>query len=182
MTFVRRLYKKMCPWARQEDGVVAVEFALLAIPYFLFIFGIMEVSFLFLNGALLESAIMNAARKVVTGEMHSSGEGEKELALKFRANLCSEMVLTRECEKKIVIDAYDVSKDFDGFSGFAKNPPAPPTDPDNPPFDIGQGGSMIVMRATYTYTMFTPFVGHLVAGADMQLNFTSTVALQNEPF
>jgi Flp pilus assembly protein TadG len=55
-------------FARDEKGAVAVEFALLALPFFGIIFAILETSIVFFAGQILDSAVQDASRKVRTGQ------------------------------------------------------------------------------------------------------------------
>ena len=55
-------------WLRNEDGVAAIEFAIVALPFFLFVFGIVGMGLYFLASTSLEYGAEAAARKVRTGE------------------------------------------------------------------------------------------------------------------
>ncbi len=54
--------------ARDERGAVAVEFGLLALPFFGIIFAILETAVVFLAGQILDAAVQDASRNVRTGE------------------------------------------------------------------------------------------------------------------
>ena len=53
---------------RDERGAVAIEFGLLALPFFAIIFAILETSMVFFAGQVLDSAVQDASRKIRTGE------------------------------------------------------------------------------------------------------------------
>jgi Flp pilus assembly protein TadG len=61
MQFGRRL-------AREEDGVTAIEFAMVGIPFFMMLFGIMAVGLYFFSVFNIENAIETASRPFRTGE------------------------------------------------------------------------------------------------------------------
>ncbi|MBL3677209.1 MAG: pilus assembly protein [Alphaproteobacteria bacterium] len=174
MSLFKRIRARFAPWARRQEGAVAVEFALLSFPFFILVFGIIEVSFAFLSASLLEGAAASAARAVVTGQM-PQGAGAVQLANQFRVNLCARLVIIPDCDGQVQVESYVVTGSG-GFGGFTENPP---TEWD---FDVGGANDTIVIRATYNYEMLTPMVGHLIAGEDMTLPFTAIVATQNEPF
>ena len=52
---------------RDETGVTAVEFAILALPFFSIIVAIMETSVILLAGAILDSAVQDTSRVIRTG-------------------------------------------------------------------------------------------------------------------
>lgn len=53
---------------RDEKGVTALEFAMVAGPFFAFMFAIMEVAFWFIGTQALDNAVMQVGRKARTGE------------------------------------------------------------------------------------------------------------------
>ncbi|HEY8274458.1 MAG TPA: TadE/TadG family type IV pilus assembly protein [Pseudolabrys sp.] len=55
-------------WLRNDEGVAAIEFAIVALPFFLFVFGIIGFGLYFLASTSLEYGAQAAARKVRTGE------------------------------------------------------------------------------------------------------------------
>ncbi len=67
---------------RDERGVSAIEFGVLAIPFFAVIGAIFETSMVFFAGQVLDSAVNDAARKVRTGEAQAF------LISDFRDEIC----------------------------------------------------------------------------------------------
>ena len=57
--------RRLAGFARAEDGAAAVETALVATPFFLLIFGILQLAIIFLASASLENAMQTADRKSV---------------------------------------------------------------------------------------------------------------------
>lgn len=53
---------------RNEEGVTAVEFALVAFPFFVFVFAVIELGVSFVAQQMLSSATEDLARKFYTGE------------------------------------------------------------------------------------------------------------------
>ncbi|MEO8421098.1 MAG: TadE/TadG family type IV pilus assembly protein [Hyphomicrobium sp.] len=53
---------------RNDEGVAAIEFAIVALPFFLFVFGIIGIGLYFLASTSLEYGVESAGRKVRTGE------------------------------------------------------------------------------------------------------------------
>src|SRR6185369_9176211 len=59
---------RMRAFARDERGVTAIEFGVLALPFFTVIFAILQTAIMFLTSQVLDSALEDASRKVRTGE------------------------------------------------------------------------------------------------------------------
>ena len=60
-------------FARDERGVTAVEFGILALPFFTIIFAIIETAMMFFAQQTLDSAVEDASRMVRTGQAQSQG-------------------------------------------------------------------------------------------------------------
>jgi len=71
-------------FARDEQGVTAIEFGMLALPFFTLILAIIQTAIMFLGMQVLDSAVEDASRRVRTGEALTSGYTMTE----FRSLLC----------------------------------------------------------------------------------------------
>lgn len=69
---------------RDEQGAVAIEFGILAVPFFALIFAIIETSMGFFAQQILESALQDATRYIRTGQSQTTW-GQTE----FRSAICS---------------------------------------------------------------------------------------------
>ncbi len=54
-------------WRRHRDGAVSMEFAILAIPFFILLLGVMEIGYDLFVQAALDSAVETAARSIQVG-------------------------------------------------------------------------------------------------------------------
>jgi Flp pilus assembly protein TadG len=76
-TFLRRLISPAVSrghaFARDDRGVTAIEFGLLALPFFTIIFAILETTMVFFAAQILDSAVEDASRMVKTGQAQASG-------------------------------------------------------------------------------------------------------------
>lgn len=76
-TFLRRLISPAVSrgraFARDDRGVTAIEFGLLALPFFTIIYAILETTMVFFAAQILDSAVEDASRMVKTGQAQSSG-------------------------------------------------------------------------------------------------------------
>ena len=67
-----RLRSCLVGFCRDERGVYAVEFGLVALPFLGLLFAIIEVSWVSFNSEQLQAAVDKAARKVMTGQIQNS--------------------------------------------------------------------------------------------------------------
>ncbi len=70
-----RLQSCLGRFRRDRSGAYAVEFGLLALPFFGLIFGIVEVSWVNSNAEQLQAAVDRAARQVMTGQAQKNNLG-----------------------------------------------------------------------------------------------------------
>lgn len=70
-----------------ESAVTAVEFGLLAFPFFLIIAAILQTSVIFLATAVLESAVQDATRVIRTGQIQHGGGTD----ISFRSSVCDRL-------------------------------------------------------------------------------------------
>jgi len=158
---------------RDQDGVTAVEFALIATPFFTLLIGTMEVALMFFNASVLETSTMSASRFIRTGAVADFNDARSE----FERRVCDGLILIR-CE-----DVVYESRAFGSYAG-ASN--------DDPQFDGegrmvsrgfsgGAANDVIVVRVAHNYEFFTPLIGTLVAGGD-HVPLMATAIFRNEPY
>lgn len=69
---------------RHEEGTTAVEFAIVAVPFFMFIFGLMAVSTYFFIMTSVEKGMDQASRLIRTGQAQTDGMTVKD----FKNTIC----------------------------------------------------------------------------------------------
>lgn len=83
-SLIARFIRGQAGLARDERGVTAIEFGLLALPFFAIIGAILETALIFIAGQVLQSAIEDSSRLVRTGQAQ---EARMTIAA-FRNDLC----------------------------------------------------------------------------------------------
>jgi Flp pilus assembly protein TadG len=56
------------PWVKDEQGAAAIEFAIVALPFFLFVLGLIGVGLYFFTTSALTSGVEAASRQIRTGQ------------------------------------------------------------------------------------------------------------------
>src|SRR5690606_26334632 len=72
---------------RDQSGATAVEFALVAIPFFALMFAILQTALVFFAGQAMETAVANAARLIRTGQAQQQGLTAEE----FKEQICTQI-------------------------------------------------------------------------------------------
>ncbi|MGB3627352.1 MAG: TadE/TadG family type IV pilus assembly protein [Henriciella sp.] len=171
--------RKLKQWADDRRGVAAVEFAMIAAPFFFLIFGLLEICVIFIMSAVLEHGINEAARGIRTGQLQSLEEFDRD---GFEEIICAEIFDMFECKGKIQIDV----KTFDDFAG-TSNPS--PIDGDGKlditgfEFEPGDANDIVVVRVFYEWELLTPVLSAPLANLTGNKRLLqATVVFRNEPF
>ncbi|MFA5901932.1 MAG: TadE/TadG family type IV pilus assembly protein [Hyphomicrobium sp.] len=89
-----------------EDGAAAIEFAMIALPFLLFILGVIGYGLYFFTNSSLEYGVETAARKIRTGEINSAGAAREDNQMtvgEFRKLVCDSAGPAIDCSKLNVI-------------------------------------------------------------------------------
>jgi Flp pilus assembly protein TadG len=172
--FVRRSLARA---GRDEHGAAAVEFGLVAFPFFLILFMIIEVSMAFFANQILDKAVGDAARLIRTGQAQAQGFSATE----FRDTVCSGLVGLFDCGDRLHIDV----KTFTNFNSIAIDDPISDEGEveDNFGYDDGGPETIVVARVYYEWPLVTSYLhtgfGNLGNGDRL---IGSVVTFRNEPF
>lgn len=187
----RRLPRVLARLQRSRDGSTAIEFALLAFPFFLLIFATIEAFIAFAGEQLLENAVDTMARQIRTGQIKNLSEDE------FRTKFCAEISLMIKCAAEEDPDNQKLYIDVREFATFAAIPNYIPkqgssqfSDLDSSEFAYSPGGpkSINIVRAYYRWEVMTdlvrPFITNIRKDGEMPRDYlmVATAAFRNENF
>lgn len=162
---------------RDEDGVTAIEFALVATPFFMMMMAIIEVGLLFFATVNLENGAAVAARQIRTGQLMLSGGGQGE----FRTAVCDGIKALLSCDTdKLLIDV----RTFDQFGDVSLEDHLADGDlGDDMQFNPGTAEDIVLVRIFYLWEPTTPYFGDILktSGQDYQL-LNINMAFRNEPY
>ncbi|MEI2301209.1 TadE/TadG family type IV pilus assembly protein [Ensifer sp. MJa1] len=182
-------------FARDRKGTTSIEFAILALPFFLVIFASLETFAAFYGDQLLANATETMARKVRTGQItFGRGKPTDMSQTQFRQAFCDEISVLMKCSATEAAQPSQFYLDVRAVTDLTKFPVAIPrkadsTDIDTSGFNFAPGGpgSFNVLRAYYRWSVITdlvrPFVTNLrPAGASMPRDYlmVATATFRNE--
>lgn len=163
-----------------QRGTTALEFAILAIPFFAIIGAMLETALVFLASQVLDSAVQDASRLILTGQAqnHSYNIGD------FRAAICDHLfgLFGSNCTGLQI----RVSTVTD-FASAVTTSPLDPTDPTKwtlvPEFQPGTGSSIVMVQVYYKWPVILNFGGFdLATSADGTHLMGAVRVFKNEPF
>ncbi|HEY8191153.1 MAG TPA: TadE/TadG family type IV pilus assembly protein [Alphaproteobacteria bacterium] len=162
-------------WFQKNEGTTAIEFSLLAVPFVFFVIGIIELSILFLNEALLNGAVYDAARMIRTGQAQQSDDPEAM----FADALCDHAGLLLDCN--------NIEYQVETLESFDDAELEPEVDEDghiiDTPFDAGEISDIVIVRVLYLYPLMTPFIGRFFSDfPDNRKLLMATTVFETEPY
>jgi Flp pilus assembly protein TadG len=162
---------------RDERGANAVEFGIVALPFFALLMAIVEAAMAFFAAQVMETGLRDSARLIRTGQAHGQTGFN---ATSFRNDICPRVAPLLACAG-IVVDVRDYSS-F-GAASFANPTSGGNFDPTQTRFSMGQAGSIIVARAYYEWPSFANILGSsLSRQANGRILLVATSSFRNEPF
>lgn len=172
-------------FARDEGGVTAVEFGLLAVPFFSILGAILETSMVFLSGQILDSAVQDVSRLIRTGQAQQAGMSAEQ----FKQGVCDRLYgLFNNCAGLHV----EVQV-IDSFNAATIAPPVKPTCEDGEEgcndwtrpesYAPGQGSSIVAVQVYYQWPLILAIEGlgltNLAGGKHLM---GAATVFRNEPF
>jgi len=171
--------RALARFRRARDGAAALEFALIAPPFFLLIFALVEVTMMGFAQTSLDFAVSETSRRIRIGEVQTDGL----TATALRSDMCETMnwILNTSCEGNLYLDveryeSYTDITNSNPISGGAFND-------SNFGFQPGAPSDLIMVRAYYRWGVITPWFENFLANvSDGSRILTSSIMFRNEPF
>ncbi|PCH47563.1 MAG: hypothetical protein COC23_01645 [Hyphomicrobiales bacterium] len=111
-----QLGPKIKTFRRTDDGAAAVEFALVAIPFFVFVGAIFELTIHFFVSSVMNTAVADMARELRTNQVTAGTHSEAE----FKQYLCDKPMMAMFNCDNLIVDVQVVAT-F-GAPGIPRNP------------------------------------------------------------
>ncbi|MDX0442971.1 pilus assembly protein [Sinorhizobium medicae] len=179
-----------------REGATAIEFAILALPFFIVVFASIETFVAFAGEQLLANATDTLARRIRTGDITTEASKDGFMTeAQFRQAFCEEIAVMMTCSateatqpSKLYLDVRELPEDLGAF------PQAVPrigSDLDTSGFTFAPGGpnDYTMVRAYYRWTVITDLVRPLVtklrsAGESMPRDYlmVATATFRNENY
>ncbi len=177
--FRPRVVRRM---AKSEDGAAAVEFALVAFPFFMIMGCICETGIMLFTEYSIQAGVQEAARQIKTGQAQNASMS----AADFKSKICEITGIVVDCESDLTVYVRPDST----FSSLASNLPSylnvgakPDGTPNPTSYDCGGPEQAAAVIATYDWKFTMPFMTFLGNFDDGKKRRLYGLAIfQNEPF
>lgn len=172
--------QKWFTFIRRKDGSTAVEFALVAIPFFWMLIGMVELSLYFTTSSLLADSANVGARVIRTGQIEDMAGDPID---NFRDIVCNRAAVFIPCEDIQVQVAVMANQNFGDVANHNAAFDGDGNLADNGTYEQGGQNDVIMVRLAYRYPFYTPFIGPVLAnGPDNTRLILNTIVVKNEPY
>lgn len=182
----RRKPRLVCTFRRSQSGAAAIEFGIVAVPFFALLCAIFETALVFWTNEVLEQSLSEASRRLLTGQAASryTSSNPTTNANAFRDDICAVAPMGLIDCSKLFVDV-KVYSNFAGANSGTTNPAAGGTlNTSGFSYNQPQPGQIVVARAVLEYRLF------LTAWASKDLAnigsgrraLVATTAFRTEPF
>lgn len=180
--------KRLTGFLRSRDGAAAIEFAILAIPFFLLVFAIIETFVAYAGEQLLENAVDTMSRKIRTGQITAANTSSDQ----FRTDFCNEVSIMLSCsDQKLYLDVEHYATFADMPTGVPRQGSSAYGELDTGGFkyDPGPAGSYNMVRAYYKWPIIVDLVRPYISnvrpegdGVSSYFLMVATTAFANENY
>lgn len=140
----RRLLPRLRALGRDENGTTAIEFGLLAIPFFAIIGAILETALIFFSGQVLDAAVRDASRLVLTGQATSISAPD------FKQAVCDRLYGLMNCtDLKVRVSTLNTFNEATSTSPIDPVNGKYKADWDQPVYQPGAPSAIIMVEAYY---------------------------------
>ena len=158
-------------------GSAAVEFAMIAAPFFMMLFAIVETGLMFFAQQALETATQDAARLILTGQAQTASYTQTQ----FKTAVCNNLASFFDCTNGIYVNVSN-------YANFGAVAPSTPIDGSGNfvnSFSYSPGGSGVItlVQTYYMWPLFVTRLGYNIANVNGHYRLlVATVAFRNEPY
>ncbi|MEM6461552.1 MAG: TadE/TadG family type IV pilus assembly protein [Pseudomonadota bacterium] len=177
---------------RDENGGVAIEFAFLAIPFFLLVFAIIETCLTFGAEQTMNYAVDKLGRELRTGQItFATGESTDMTEQEFRTALCNEVSVFFNCGDDVDQRLFVDLQSYATFAAIPTTVPLSSGELDTSGFSFSPGGPSTInmLRAYYirgiAVDLFRPYLANIKAQGDADPDhylIVATTAYRNEAY
>lgn len=160
-------------FSRSRKGAAAVEFTLVAFPFFLLIMSIIEFGLIGLSSATVKNGVREAARMSRVGSAQCMSREEMTTAI------CENSTFAPNCEANMDVRQIVFST---GWQANIDEQTATFDDATTNDFQVARGGDVVVVQAVYSWEIVSPIVSPFLGDREGNFPFRQSFAFQAEGF
>lgn len=171
-----RFRRRAANFAADGRGATAVEFALVAAPFFALLIAILETCLVFLAQEVLQTATTQAARLIMTGQAQSQSLS----AAQYKQQVCNDAAVLFSCS-----GIYVNVQTFSSFSSMQQLNPVQggKFNSGGMNYSMGGPGDIVLVQVFYQWPVILGPLGFNLANMNGNNRLlTATAVFRNEPY
>jgi Flp pilus assembly protein TadG len=173
-------------YRKSTGGAAAVEFALVAFPFFYVLGAICETGLMLFTEYVIQNAVQESARAVRTGQVSTTSGTATKTDAEFKDDICENLSTLIDCDGELTVYVNNAA-DFAALEGSIEDPINIGKKSDGTYSDIvfSPGGQKVAATviATYDWDFAFPFMDFLGNVFDGEKRRIYGIAIfRNEPF
>ncbi len=171
---------------RNEEGVTAIEFAMVAPIFFGILLMTIETGIVFAASQMFDAAVTNASRQILTGGLQTSGSSDASLKQQFRDLVCTNMsalLSASDCNAGLLVD---MKRFTTGIPAGSLALPLNGTQLDVTKMtcaNFGNPTEFMLVRGYYQYPVYVAYLGGNPGATNTGSRLlVGSVAMKLEPF
>jgi Flp pilus assembly protein TadG len=171
---IRNVQGLLAAFARKQDGAAAVEFGLVALPFFWLLFVIFETAAVIFTDIALQNGVSETARLIRTGQAQTQGINSGA----FKTRLCGNIASYIDCSKVRVHIAKSATLPISGTNMMTAN------DATAESYQTGGPMEWVLVQVCYDWKLVVPGISQLSnmgTGSDVRRLVAGTM-FRNEPY
>ncbi|WP_209010858.1 TadE/TadG family type IV pilus assembly protein [Labrenzia sp. PHM005] len=171
------LRRRLRSFARDKDGVTAIEFAFVALPFFTVVFGILELGLAFLVNRMVDNAVIEASRLIRTGQATSSSFSAND----FADQVCNALPGFL-CQSDRIRVNVSKANDFTNITSLDSLYDSEGNIVDDNAYASSNESEIVVVNVVYRWPMFSSFMNLSALDHGSERHLSSTMVFRNEPW
>ena len=166
--------RRVAEFVRRQDGVTAIEFAMVAPPFIALLMAIFETGLAFIGQQVLQTATLQSARAIMTGQVQTSGM----TAAQFQQSVCNNAGSLFDCSKIMINVQTQPSFGAPMPSPISNGKAITTTN-----FQPGTAGDIVIVQVYYEWYVVTGPLNFTLANlSDGNDLLVATAAFRNEHY
>ena len=170
---ITRLERRLRDFSQRDDGATAVEFAMIAIPFFMLLLVIFDTAAMLFTDISLQNGVHQTARLIRTGQVQTQSISQT----RFREILCDNVASYLDCSK---IKLYITKSSTPTFANRTNMMAADDKTPER--WEVGAASEWVLVQVSYDWKLFVPKFSMVDNAGSGKRRLTAGALFRNEPY
>lgn len=170
---IKSLERRLQDFRQRDDGATAVEFAMIALPFFMLLLVIFETAAMLFTDISLQNGVNQTARLIRTGQVQTQSISQT----RFRQLLCDNVGSYIDCSKIRLFVTKSTTPTFSNRTDLMTA-----TDQTQQRWEVGAASEWVLVQVSYDWKLIVPQFSMLNNIGGDKRRLTAGALFRNEPY